>query len=51
MGSKPAKYWDHRECGWVKCPAPADDVAVVPAQERPAEPVQTDGATAVGSAQ
>ena len=50
MGDKPGKYWDYRECAWVSCPAPADEVAV-PAQERPAEPAEAEGPTVVGSAQ
>ena len=56
MGNKPSKYWDYRECAWVNCPTPADEAglrvpkdAVVPAQERPAEPAQAGDASVVGS--
>ncbi|MDQ1706186.1 MAG: hypothetical protein QOF18_2552 [Frankiaceae bacterium] len=37
MGDKPAKYWDHEQCAWARCPdaadasAPPDDL-VVPEQ-------------------
>jgi hypothetical protein len=47
VADKPAKYWDYRECAWVKCPTPGDDV-VVPNQEQPAE---ADEPTVVGTAQ
>jgi hypothetical protein len=54
VGDKPGKYWDHRECAWVKCPAPADDM-VVPAQGQPVESAEAeaeaDGPTAARTTQ
>jgi hypothetical protein len=57
VGDKPGKYWDYRECAWVKCPeSPADargeDIAVPP-QERPVESAEAeaDEPTVVGTAQ
>jgi len=35
MGDKPGRYWDLRECAWVKHPAP--EPAVVPEQAEPAD--------------
>jgi len=49
VGDKPGKYWDYRECAWVKCPAP-EDVAV-PVQQQPAESADADDPTVVGTAQ
>jgi hypothetical protein len=34
MGDKEAKYWDYRECAWVRCPQPE---VVVPAQAQSAD--------------
>ena len=57
MGDKPGKYWDHRECAWVKCPTPEDDVVLrapedsVPVQQQPAESADADDPTVVGTAQ
>jgi hypothetical protein len=55
---KPGTYWDYRECGWVKCPAPANEVAlrapgdaVIPAQDRPAGVADAADATTVGTSQ
>jgi len=64
VGDKAGKYWDYRECAWVKCPTPADGVVatraqgqaatralgqVVPGQAQPVEPAEVDDPTVVGS--
>ena len=50
VGDKPGKYWDYRECAWVKSPPPAEDIAV-PEQQQPGESADADDPTVVGTAQ
>jgi hypothetical protein len=44
MGDKPGKYWDHRECRWVRYAAPADHVRA------PAQPSRDEAADQAGVA-
>jgi len=53
VGDKPGKYWDHRECGWVRYSTATEPVAV-PAQAGPDDaeaPRDAEDAPPLGSAQ
>ena len=36
MADKQGYYWDHNECGWVRCPTSAPAVEI-PEQQTPVE--------------
>ena len=40
MADKQGFYWDHEQCGWVRCPKPAETIDV------PQQPTGLDRAAA-----